>query len=168
MPGTGTGYSGTPLPRKLGIKDGFRVALVGAPEGFGPELDPLPVDVRIVRRLGRAPAIGAAADVDLAVVFVTSRAALTQRFPQVAGRLPPAGPLWVAWPKRSSGVPTDLTEDVLREVCLPLGWVDTKVCAITEIWSGLRFVLRKENRPREGEDARASRSPPRPARERSP
>lgn len=65
----------------------------------------------------------------------------------MAARLPPAGALWVAWPKRSSGVATDLTEDVLREVCLPLGWVDTKVCAVTDVWSGLKFVLRKENRP---------------------
>ncbi len=142
VPGSGAGYSGTPLPRKLGIKDGFRVALVGAPDGFGPELEPLPDGVRLVRRAGAA-----AAGVDLAVVFVTSRRDLTRRFPQVAVRLPPAGALWVAWPKRSSGVPTDLTEDVLREVCLPLGWVDTKVCAITDVWSGLKFVLRKENRP---------------------
>ena len=139
VPGSGVGYSGTPLPRKLGIKDGFRVALVGAPDGFGPELDPLPGGVRLLRR----PVAG----IDLAVVFVTRRHDLARRFPQVAARLPPAGPLWVAWPKRSSGVATDLTEDVLREVCLPLGWVDTKVCAVTDVWSGLKFVLRKENRP---------------------
>lgn len=133
------GYSGTPLVRKLGIKDGMRVALLGAPDGFGPELEPLPGGVKVVRRL--------VADVDLAVLFVTSRADLAKRFPQVAAALPPAGPLWVAWPKKSSGVATDLTEDVLREVCLPLGWVDVKVCAVTDIWSGLKFVLRKENRP---------------------
>ncbi|HVF14682.1 MAG TPA: DUF3052 domain-containing protein [Acidimicrobiales bacterium] len=145
MPGTGAGYSGTPLPRKLGIRDGFRVALVGAPEGFGPELDPMPDGVRLVRRLARGPVEGA--DIDLAVLFVTSRRDLARRFSEVGGRLPPAGALWVAWPKRSSGVTTDLTEDVLREVCLPLGWVDTKVCAVTEVWSGLKFVLRKENRP---------------------
>ncbi len=134
------GYSGTPLARKLGIKNGMRVVLTGAPKEFGPELEPLPEDVKVVRRL--------VADVDLAMLFVTSRADLAERFAQVAGALPPAGPLWVAWPKKSSGVPTDLTEDVLREVCLPLGWVDVKVCAVTEIWSGLKFVLRKENRPR--------------------
>jgi hypothetical protein len=141
VPGTAAGYSGTPLPRKLGIKEGFRVALVGVPEGFGPELEPLPDGVRLLRRLG------AEAAVDLALLFVTSRRDLARRFPPVAARLPPAGPLWVVWPKRSSGVPTDLTEDVLREVCLPLGWVDVKVCAVTDVWSGLKFVLRKENRP---------------------
>lgn len=144
MSGSGAGYSGTPLPRKLGIKDGFRVALVGAPEGFGPELEPLPGGVRILRRMGRPSPDGA--DADLAMLFVTSRSDLVRRFPLVGARLPPAGALWVAWPKRSSGVSTDLTEDVLREVCLPLGWVDTKVCAVTDVWSGLKFVLRMENR----------------------
>jgi hypothetical protein len=134
------GYSGTPLARKLGIKDGMRVSLVGAPREFGPELDPLPDGVRVGRRQ--------AADPDLAVLFVTSRAQLATRFPAVAAALPPAGPLWVAWPKKSSGVATDLTEDVLRQVCLPLGWVDVKVCAVTDVWSGLKFVLRKENRPK--------------------
>ncbi len=107
-------------------------------------MEPLPDAVRLVRRL---PPAGPDAGVDLAVVFVTSRRELARRFPQVATRLPPAGALWVAWPKRASGVATDLTEDVLREVCLPLGWVDTKVCAVTDVWSGLKFVLRKENRP---------------------
>ena len=144
MPGTDAGYSGTPLPRKLGIKEGFRVALVGAPAGFGPELDPLPAGVHLVRRLGPD------APVDLALLFVTSRHDLADRFLPLAAHLPPAGALWVAWPKKSSGVTTDLTEDVLREVCLPLGWVDTKVCAVTVVWSGLKFVLRKENRPRTG------------------
>jgi hypothetical protein len=133
------GYSGTPLARKLGIKEGMRVALSGAPREFGPELEPLPGGVQVVRRL--------AGDVDLAMLFVTGRAELATRFPQVAARLPPAGPLWVAWPKKSSGVATDVTEDVLREVCLPLGWVDVKVCAVTDVWSGLKFVLRKANRP---------------------
>ncbi len=151
MPGTGAGYSGTPLPRKLGIKDGFRVLLVDVPDGFGPELDPLPDGVRLIRGLRRTATgsgtTGSGADYDLAVVFVTSRHDLARRFPEVGARLPPAGALWVAWPKRSSGVATDLTEDVLREVCLPRGWVDTKVCAVTDVWSGLRFVLRKENRP---------------------
>jgi len=138
VPGTAAGYSATPLPRKLGIKEGFRVALVEAPEGFGPELEPLPGGVEIVRGV---------ADVDLAVLFVTRRRDLAGRFVEVAVGLPPAGALWVAWPKRSSGVKTDVTEDGLREICLPLGWVDTKVCAITDVWSGLKFVLRRENRP---------------------
>ncbi len=144
MPGTSTGYSEASLPRKLGIKEGHRVALVGAPAGFGVELEPLPDGVHLLRRL---PPVGAAT-VDLAVLFVASRRDLADRFPRVAAHLPPAGALWVAWPKRSSGVASDLTEDVLREVCLPTGFVDTKVCAVTDVWSGLRFVLRRENRPR--------------------
>ena len=136
---TVAGYSGTPLARKLGIKDGARVALLDAPDGFDAELAPLPDGVRLLRRL--------AADLDVAMLFVTDRRQLERRFPDVAGSIKPAGGFWVAWPKRASKVPTDLTEDVLREVGLPQGLVDNKVCAVTEVWSGLRFVWRKENRP---------------------
>ena len=134
------GYSGTPLARKLGIKAGSRVALLGAPEGFDRELAPLPDGVTILRRLGP--------DLDVAVLFVTERRELERRFPQVAASITPAGGFWVAWPKRASKVATDLTEEVLREVGLPQGLVDNKVCAVNQIWSGLRFVWRKENRPR--------------------
>jgi hypothetical protein len=133
------GYSGTPLARKLGIKEGSRLALLGAPEGFDKELAPLPDGVHVLRRLGP--------DLDVAVLFVTERKELEQRFPEVAAAITPAGGFWIAWPKKSSKVPTDVTEDVLREVGLPQGLVDNKVCAVTEIWSGLRFVWRKENRP---------------------
>jgi hypothetical protein len=132
------GYSGTPLARKLGIKDGSRVALLGAPEGFDDELAPLPDDVTVLRRLG--------ADIDVAVLFVTERRDLERRFDAVANAVFPAGGFWVAWPKRASKVATDLTEDVLREVALPKGLVDNKVCAVTQVWSGLRLVWRKENR----------------------
>jgi hypothetical protein len=132
------GYSGTPLARKLGIKDGSRVALLGAPEGFDDELAPLPDDVTVLRRLG--------ADIDVAVLFVTERRDLERRFDAVAKAVFPAGGFWVAWPKRASKVATDLTEDVLREVALPKGLVDNKVCAVTQVWSGLRLVWRKENR----------------------
>jgi hypothetical protein len=124
------GYSGTPLPRKLGIKDGSRVALVEPPAGF--ELD--------------APLVAPGADLDVLVFFVTERIELAGRFDELGALLQPAGGLWIAWPKRSSGVATDVTEDVLREVVLPKGWVDNKVCAIDETWSGLRFVRRLENR----------------------
>jgi hypothetical protein len=133
------GYSGTPLARKLGIEEEARVALLGAPEGFDEHLVPLPAGVRVLRRL--------APDLDVAVLFVTERRELQRRFPAVAASIKPAGGFWVAWPKRSSKVPTDLTENVLREVALPQGLVDNKVCAVTEVWSGLRFVWRKENRP---------------------
>lgn len=132
------GYSGTPLATKLGIKDGSRVALLGAPPGFDHELAPLPAGVKVLRRL--------AADLDVAVLFVTERRDLERRFPAAAQAVFPAGGLWIAWPKRASKVATDLTEDVLREVGLPQGLVDNKVCAVTEVWSGLRFVWRKENR----------------------
>ncbi len=133
------GYSGTPLHRKLGIKEEARVALLGAPDGFDEELGPLPPGVKVLRRL--------APELDVVVLFVTERRELERRFHQVAAAIKPAGGFWVAWPKRASRVPTDLTEDVLREVGLPQGLVDNKVCAVTEVWSGLRFVWRKENRP---------------------
>jgi hypothetical protein len=133
------GYSGTPLPKKLGIKEGARLALVAAPDDFVESaLAPLPDQVEL-----RARARGR---LDVIVFFTKSRADLERRFGKLASALQPAGALWIAWPKRSSGVETDLTEDVLREVGLPQGLVDTKVCAIDDTWSGLRFVIRKENR----------------------
>lgn len=141
------GYSGTPLPKKLGIKEGSIVILADAPPGFEAELQPLPDGVELHR--------GPVPRADVALLFTTQRADLASRFPALAASLQPAGGLWVAWPKKSTPkgfgrVPTDLTEDVLREVVLPLGWVDNKVCAVTEVWSGLRFVLRLEHRPGRG------------------
>jgi hypothetical protein len=133
------GYSGTPLPKKLGIKPGARLALVSAPDNFAAAtLRPLPERVEL-RSRARGP-------LDLIVFFTRRRSELERRFGKLAAALDPAGSLWIAWPKRSSGVRTDLTEDTLREVGLPLGLVDTKVCAIDDTWSGLRFVIRKENR----------------------
>jgi hypothetical protein len=134
-----TGYSGTPLPRKLGIKPESRLAIVGAPDGFERTLGELPEGVEL-RSRARGP-------LDVILFFTTSRAALERRFDALARALDPAGALWVAWPQRSSGVPTDMTEDVVREVALPKGLVDNKVCAIDETWSGLRLVIRRENRP---------------------
>jgi hypothetical protein len=133
------GYSGTPLPTKLGIKPGARLALVGAPAGFlESTLVPLPDAVEL-RARARGP-------LDVIVFFTKSRSELEKRFGKLASALDPAGSLWIGWPKKSSGVATDLDENVLREVGLPQGLVDTKVCAIDETWSGLRFVIRKENR----------------------
>ena len=146
------GYSGTPLPRKLGIKEGATVVLVDAPPGFESELEPLPDGAKVARELRDGA--------DVAVVFVTTRDDLEDRFPEVARHVQPAGGLWVAWPKRSSKVPTDLAEDVLREVGLPQGWVDNKVCAVTDVWSGLRFVLRLENRPPPARPRRPAPPPP--------
>jgi hypothetical protein len=126
------GYSGTPLPRKLGITEGARVVVLGAPDGF--ELD-LPAGASRTTRLnGRA---------DVVVFFTTERAALAQRLAALTAAIRPDGGLWVAWPKKSSKVPTDITEDVVRDVALPTGVVDNKVCAIDDTWSGLRLVWRK-------------------------
>jgi hypothetical protein len=133
------GYSGTPLPRKLGIKPESRLAFVDAPDSFRETLGELPERVEL-RSPVRAP-------LDVIVFFTTSEAELRRRFEKLAGALDPAGALWVAWPKRSSGVKTDVTEDTVRDVALPRGLVDNKVCAIDETWSGLRLVIRRENRP---------------------
>lgn len=133
------GYSGTSLPKKLGIKEGSRVALVRAPSGFDRTLDPLPSDVRL-----RTQARG---EQDVIVFFVTRRNELDRRFSVLARALEPAGGLWIAWPKRTAGVATDLTESLVREIGLGHGLVDNKVCAVDEIWSGLRFVYRVVDRP---------------------
>ncbi|MEQ8716191.1 MAG: DUF3052 domain-containing protein [Acidimicrobiales bacterium] len=132
------GYSSTPLARKLGITPGDTVALVDGPDHLGEILAPLPDDVVIRHDLRAA--------VDVAVVFFTSRAAFRRRLGPLTRAIFPAGGAWVAWPKRASGVPTDMTEDVVRAEALPLGVVDNKVCAIDDTWSGLRLVWRRENR----------------------
>lgn len=134
------GYSGTPLSRKLGIKSGHRVALLEAPAGFEAKLDGLPDGV-VVRA-------GLATDgpADVVVLFVTERHELEARLGEVRRGLAQDGGFWVAWPKRASKVPTDVTDEVVRQVALPTGLVDNKVCAIDETWSGLRLVIRRENR----------------------
>jgi hypothetical protein len=129
------GYSGTPLPRKLGIKPRHRLALLGAPEGFEIEL---PEDVSVRRRAG--------GKADVILTFHTARAELERRLPALRAMMEPAAGLWIAWPKRASKLPTDITEDVLREIALPTGLVDNKVCAVDETWSGLRLVIRREHR----------------------
>ena len=133
------GYSGTPLPAKLGIKPGSRVLVKGAPAGFVEDtLGPLPA-VEVHRRAGRAP-------YDVVLAFAPDHRALTERFGPARQRLTPAGGLWVAWPKRSSGLATDLDENIVREFGLATGLVDNKVCAIDATWSGLRFVVRLADR----------------------
>jgi hypothetical protein len=126
----------TTLPRKLGIKPGHRVALLGAPDGF--EFGELPEDVRVRRRAG--------GKADVILTFHTARAELERRLPALRAMMEPAAGLWIAWPKRASKVETDITEDVLREIALPTGLVDNKVCAVDETWSGLRLVIRLEHR----------------------
>lgn len=148
------GYSGTPLAHKLGITPGARLALLGAPDGFAATLDLAATvgEVRVLQAV-RAP-------LDVAVLFAPHRATLERRFAAAAAALPPAGGLWVAWPKRASGVTTDLTEAGVRELGLAAGLVDNKVCAIDAVWSGLRFVRRLRDRsPRHASvDVRAPQS----------
>ena len=128
-----SGYSGTPLPRKLGIKPGHRVLVVSAPPGFA--LADVPVDEQV-----------GGDEYDVALLFCPDRTALEESWSRVAPAMSRAGALWVAWPKRASGVATDLTEDVVRDVALPKGLVDNKVCAIDDTWSGLRLVIRVKDR----------------------
>jgi hypothetical protein len=135
------GYSATPLPRKLGIGPGDTVALIGAPEWLEDELAAVPGVTELHTDLDGAELF------DVIVVFVSRRAELEAELGRLRDRMAPACGLWVAWPKRSSGVPTDMTDNVVREIALPTGLVDNKVCAIDETWSGLRLVIRRENRP---------------------
>ena len=132
------GYSGTPLPRKLGIKPEARLGLIGAPDGFEAVLGELPPGVSVRRRL-HGP-------FDVIVAFFVARAELERRLPGCREALTPAGGLWLAWPKRSSGVATDLGEGMVRELGLAAGLVDNKVCAIDATWSSLRFVYRLTDR----------------------
>jgi hypothetical protein len=137
------GYSGTPLVQKLGIKPYGRLGLIAAPEDFDATLGALPAGVRVRRRLGGEP-------FDVIVVFHTRRSALGRGLPALAAALDPAGGLWIAWPKRASAVPSDVTEDVVRDLGLAAGLVDNKVCAIDSVWSGLRLVYRLRDRPGRG------------------
>lgn len=133
-----SGYSGTPLPRKLGIKEGAAVAFVNAPGDFVETLGESPDGVTVRDRL-RGP-------LDVIVFFTVRRADLERRIERLKAALYPAGRLWIAWPKRASKVETDMTEDVVRDVALPLGLVDNKIAAIDETWSGLQLVIRRELR----------------------
>jgi hypothetical protein len=141
--GPTAGYSGTPLFRKLGIKPGDAVAVLGAPPGFAGGLAALSgADVA-----GELRGDGL---LDVIVTFVRWREDLETQLPGLRRRMAPACGLWIAWPKRAARVPTDMTEDVVREVALPTGLVDNKVCAIDEVWSGLRLVIRRELRTAPG------------------
>ena len=136
------GYSGTPLARKLGIREGARVGLVKAPQGFEQTLDELPEDVQLVRAARAVPA----GRFDVLIAFFDRRAALEQRFASLAKHLEEDGGLWIAWPKKASGVATDVDDGVVRATGLGCGLVDNKVCAIDATWSGLRFVVRLRDR----------------------
>jgi hypothetical protein len=132
-------YSGTPLPKKLGIKEGSRVALVGAPDGFGDLLVPWPAEAELLPR-PRKP-------VDVAVLFVTTRSELERRFTSLARALDAAGGLWVGWPKKAARMETDLTFEIVQQLGLDEGLVDNKSAALDDRWQGLRFVFRLRDRP---------------------
>src|SRR5947208_16128580 len=132
------GYSGTPLVKKLGIKPGFEVAFVNAPEDFVKQLD-LPADVNVRSH-------STSKDLDFVLVFVKSQKILTTAFTQYSRKIKPNGMLWVSWPKKTSGVQTDLTENIVRDIGLAGGLVDVKVCAVDHVWSGLKFVYRLRDR----------------------
>jgi hypothetical protein len=137
------GYSGTPLAQKLGIKAGHSVVLVNAPANFEIDVAPLPPNVSLSCRGATGQGEGAC---DVILAFFTSRAALEVRVAALAADLKPKGGLWIAWPKKSSGMATDVTEALVRETGLGTGLVDNKVCAVTDVWSGLRFVHRLKDR----------------------
>ena len=132
------GYSGTPLVTKLGIKAGSQLCVVHAPDGYLKWIEPLPEGVRIAARLS--------SNVDLVHIFTSHKKELSDALLSYRSALKPTAVVWVSWPKKSSKVPTDITEDTVRELALPLGFVDIKVCAVTEVWSGLKLVVRKELR----------------------
>jgi hypothetical protein len=137
------GYSGTPLAKKLGIKDDFRAALLHVPDEVKSELREALGKCRIQNTLGRAER-----DLDFIFLFAKSCAVLDLELRPAAKALAPAGMLWISWPKKSSGVATDLTENIIRESGLAVGLVDIKVCAVTEVWSGLKFVIPVKDRPK--------------------
>ncbi len=132
------GYSGTPLAKKLGIKAGFRVRITAAPPDYANLVAPLPTGVSLAPNL-KPP-------VDIWHLFARSRAELEARLPECVDAIRPAGTLWVSWPKKASRIASDLSEDGIRELALPLGLVDVKVCAVDATWSGLKLVIRKELR----------------------
>lgn len=135
MPHVAAGYSGTPLDKKLGVTEGTTLALLTAPAGWSIDLPPR---VAVRRRAG--------GHADVVVAFFTSAGTLEQRMDPLGAMIFPAGGLWIAWPKKASGVATDLTDDTIRSAALPRGLVDNKVCALDGTWSALRLVWRRENR----------------------
>lgn len=135
---TEAGYSGTPLAKKLNLRDGMRVWFDAMPDSVADEIDEYALELRFVAD----PADG----IDAAHVFVTERTVLEARLNSLRKQIAPDGQIWVSWPKEAAKVPTDITEDTIRELCLPLGLVDTKVCAVDEVWSGLKLVIRKDLR----------------------
>lgn len=134
-----TGYSGTPLAKKLGIKAGMTVSTVCAPENYLELVDPLPEGVKVIENAERR-------DVDVAHLFTNGRNELFSQLAMLRHHIKQDGSIWVSWYKKAAKLPTEITEDTIREAAFPLGLVDVKVCAVDEKWSGLKLVIRKENR----------------------
>ena len=132
------GYSGTPLAKKLGIKEQAKVVAVDAPKGYRELLEPLPASVQLSAKIDKTT--------DIVHVFSTKKSQLSRALASYREKLNPSAVIWVSWPKKSANLPTEITEDIVREVALPLGFVDVKVCAVDEVWSGLKLVVRKELR----------------------
>lgn len=132
------GYSGTPLAKKLGIKSGFRVKTKNAPPVYQRLLQPIPDDVSFSARFR--------SDIDLWHLFTSSRKELAQQLATAQNQIRPDGMIWVSWPKKASGVPSEISEDTMREIALPMGLVDVKVCAVDDTWSGLKLMIRNEFR----------------------
>ena len=132
------GYSGTPLPKKLGIKEGSRIALINAPDDFQSTLGELPSGVEFIKRPAKS--------LDLILFFVTTERTLVRDFAKLAAKLVANGMIWIAWPKKSSGVSTDLSFERVQRIGLDAGLVDVKICAVDETWSGLKFVYRLKDR----------------------
>lgn len=132
------GYSGTPLAKKLGIQEGSKLHLVQAPKDYLKLIAPVPTGVNVASRMS--------SDVDLVHIFSTQKSKLLKALGACLGKLKPNAAIWVSWPKKASKVATDITEDTIRAIALPMGLVDIKVCAVDEVWSGLKLVIRKENR----------------------
>ena len=145
-----TGYSGRPLAQKLGVGPGCRLFLHAGPDNYAALLAPLPAGAQVVARLD--------AHTDIVHLFATNRAALARALRSTLKAVRPETPIWVSWPKKSSGVASDLTEDVIREIALPLALVDIKVCAVDEVWSALKLVVRKSARPGAGPQPRTAKS----------
>ncbi len=132
------GYSGTPLFKKLGIKDGFRLYVKNPPDNYLQLIEPIPDDVEILSRISN--------NIDIIHFFIKSKNELSSNIDLLMSKIKQNGMIWVSWPKKASKVPTDITEDTIRDIILPIGLVDIKVCAVDETWSGLKLVIRKENR----------------------
>ncbi len=156
--GPGAGYSGRPLPRKLGIKPGHEVAVLGGPASVTGMLRDLP------GLTPPRPDLSGSDPLDVIVFFVTWRADLEERLDALRARMAPAAGLWIAWPKRASGVPTDMTEHAVREAARPAGLVDNKVCAVDDVWSALRLVIRRELRPAQSSSSGTPTKTPRSSR----